>query len=238
MNESWDALDRNTYDLVLSVGPACRPAQQIKTAGLRLTAAPMDWMELYPLSAVTHIFATRFSDFFTDIAEECPPTGKNRRVIDRNNQITSIHHFPSDRSLEDGQTAMRKTMLRRYRRVHQWLRKAKRVCFVCNRPDDPESLCTFLSDFSALYPGTVFDMINIRDREVETLSILRQNAGKGQLVEISFRDIHPDGAEIAVNPQAWHGNTPMWQSVLSHVHLSRKAIRRANSPLRRLLDHH
>ena len=122
-------------------------------------------------------------------------------MIDRNNQITSIHHFPSDRSLEDGQTAMRKTMLRRYRRVHQWLRKAKRVCFVCNRPDDPESLCTFLSDFSALYPGTVFDMINIRDREVETLSILRQNAGKGQLVEISFRDIHPDGAEIAV--MAW-----------------------------------
>ena len=66
MDEILATLDKTPYDLVLSVGPACRPAQQIKTAGLRLTAAPMDWMELYPLSAVTHIFATRFSDFFTD----------------------------------------------------------------------------------------------------------------------------------------------------------------------------
>ena len=47
MDEILSTLDRRCYDLVLSVGPACRPAQQIKTAGLRFTAAPMDWMELY-----------------------------------------------------------------------------------------------------------------------------------------------------------------------------------------------
>ena len=54
MNE----LNAAPFDFVMSVGPACRPAQQIKEAGLRFTAAPMDWMELYSLETVTHLFQT------------------------------------------------------------------------------------------------------------------------------------------------------------------------------------
>ena len=65
--EELNFLDAIPMDLVLSAGPACRPAQQIKAAGLRFTSAPMDWMELYPLSAFLHIFATKYEDFFTEI---------------------------------------------------------------------------------------------------------------------------------------------------------------------------
>ena len=238
MDEILSTLDGRCYDLVLSVGPACRPAQQIKTAGLRFTAAPMDWMELYPMSSVVHIFATGFSDFFTDIEEECPPKGKNRRVVDRVNQITSIHHFPAAKSLAEGQAAMRKTMLRRYKRIHKLLRKADRVCFLCNRPDDAGALEEFLADFSALYPGAAFDLINIRDTDTDGLTVIARPAGDGLLVEAAFQDVHPNGGDIAVNPLAWHGNTPMWQAVLGHVHLSQKAVRRANSPWRALLERH
>ena len=49
MNELLHELNSLPMDFVMSVGPACRPAQQIKHAGLRFTAAPMDWMQLYPL---------------------------------------------------------------------------------------------------------------------------------------------------------------------------------------------
>ena len=125
-------------------------------------------------------------------------------MVDRVNQITSIHHFPAAKSLAEGQAAMRKTMLRREKRIHKLLRKADRVCFLCNRPDDAGALEEFLADFSALYPGAVFDFINIRDTDTDGLTVTARPAGKGLLVEAAFRDIHPDGSDIAANPLAWH----------------------------------
>ncbi|MBR4078232.1 MAG: hypothetical protein IKK17_06470, partial [Oscillospiraceae bacterium] len=59
--------------------------------------------------------------------------------------------------------------------------------------------------------------------------------GSCTVYEASFRDVNPDGADIAANPEAWHGNTPCWQEVLCHVHLSEKTQKRANSKLRKLL---
>lgn len=227
-------LDTIPFDLVLSAGPACRPAQQIKLAGLRFTAAPMDWMELYPLSTVVHLFETGFSDFFAEIQEE-PSHGKNRRVVDVNNHITSIHHFPVDLSLRDGQTTMRKTMLRRYRRVDKLLRRAKYVCFLGNRPDGIGELLSFLSGFSALYPQADFRFLNIRDTDTDTF--WAETAGRGHLMEVFFRDVHPDGSDIEGNPLAWHGNTVQWQQVLSHIHLSKKAQKQTDSLLNHFTRH-
>lgn len=226
-------LDSIPFDLVLSVGPACRPAQQIKAAGMRFTAAPMDWMELYPLSTVVHLFGSAFSDFFVDIQEEAVPHGKNRRVVDLKNQVTSIHHFPADRSLTDGQATMRKTMLKRYHRVDQLLKHARHVCLLGNRADDVPELLAFLSDFGSLYPQADFVFVNIRHTAEDGFQT-RSDADR-RLIEVFFRDIHPDGEDPQENPLAWHGNTPQWQAVLSHVHLSKKAQKQSENWLERLI---
>ena len=213
-------LDPIPFDILLSVGPACRPAQQIKAAGLRFTAAPMDWMQLYSLNTFLHLFQTDFSDFFIDIAESAAPHGKNRRVVDCRNDITSIHHFPTNQSLTDGQSAMRKTMLRRSKKIQKILKKSQNIGLLCNRPDTPEELETFRAAFQKLYPQARCVLINIRDTDTETAAAAEY--GAGDLLEIRFRDVHPAGGEITENPDAWHGNTPLWQAVLSHVHLRKQ----------------
>lgn len=208
------------FDFVMSVGPACRPAQQLKTAGLRFTAAPMDWMELYPLETVVHLFQTGFSDFFTEIREESPgPARKNRRVVDVRNTITSIHHFPTKKSLAAGQKEMRRTMLRRYHRIDKLLRQARHICLVGNRPDSTGELLAFLSDMGRIYPQAEWVMINVREVDDNIYYVNKFEGNGGMLYEVFFHDVHPDGTDISDNPLAWHGNTAMWQRTLAHIHL-------------------
>lgn len=236
MNELLNELDRLPMDFVMSVGPACRPAQQVKHAGLRFTAAPMDWMQLYPLGAVTHIFETGFADFFAEIEDITPEPGKkNRRVVDTKNDICSIHHFPSKVSLEKGQADVRKTMTKRYKRIHGFLKHAERICFVCNREDAPDELLRFMADFGRIYPKAEIVMCNMRHSDADGISMAKYTSGKCTVYVASFRDENPNGTDIAVNPEAWHGNTPCWQEVLQHVHLSAATEKKANSKLRKLL---
>ena len=236
MKQLLNELDSLPMDFVMSVGPACRPAQQIKHAGLRFTAAPMDWMQLYPLGAVTHIYETAFADFFAEIEDITPEPGKkHRRVVDTKNDICSIHHFFSKDSLEKGQAEVRKTMTKRYKRIHAILRKAQRICFVCNREDTPEALLGFMADFGRIYPHAEIVMVNMRHTDTDGISMAKYTAGNCTLYEASFRDENPKGTDIAANPDAWHGNTPRWQQVLKHVHLSAATQKKANSKLRKLL---
>lgn len=236
MNNYLTELDSLPMDFVMSVGPACRPAQQIKHAGLRFTAAPMDWMQLYPLKAVSHIFATEFQDFFTEVEDITSESGKkNRRVVDRRNDICSIHHFPSSKTLEQGQAEVRKTMLKRYKRIHGHLRRAQRICFVCNREDSIGGLLDFMADFGSIYPQAELVMVNMRHGDVDGLTVEKYTAPRCTVYEATFRDEHPMGTDIAVNTDAWHGNTPRWQEVLQHVHLSEATKKRANSKIRKLL---
>jgi hypothetical protein len=115
------------------------------------------------------------------------------------------------------------------------LKKAERICFVCNREDTPEALLRFMADFGRIYPKAEIVMCNMRHADTDSLSMAKYTAGNCTLYEASFRDVNPDGADIAVNPEAWHGNTPCWQEVLQHVHLSAATKKKANSKLRKLL---
>jgi len=236
MRQLLNELNQLPMDFVMSVGPACRPAQQIKHAGLRFTAAPMDWMQLYPLEAVTHIFSTEFSDFFAEIEDiTTEPGKKNRRVVDTKNNICSIHHFPAKDSLEKAQKDVRKTMRKRYRRIHAILRKAERICFVCNREDSPEALLAFMTAFGSIYPQAELVMVNMRNADTDGISMEKYTDGRCCLYETIFRDENPMGSDIRLNPEAWHGNTPRWQQVLKHVHLSDTTKKRAESKWRKLL---
>lgn len=236
MSHLRNELDTLPMDFVMSVGPACRPAQQIKHAGLRFTAAPMDWMQLYPLEAVTHIYKTGFADFFAEVEDITPdPTKKKRRVVDTKNDICSIHHFPTAKTLEQGQKEVRKTMTKRYKRIHSILRKSKRICFVCNREESPEALLDFMEAFGTIYPQAELVMTNMRHTDTDGISTQKYVRGSCSLYESAFRDVHPNGTDLIANPDTWHGNTPMWQEVLGHVHLSEATKKRAASKWRKLL---
>ena len=77
----------DSYDLFMSVGIDCRPAIQLKRAGLRKKSFPLDWQMRYSLDTVIHLFQTKFEDFFVDIEEDIEREGSNnnRWVVDTNN---------------------------------------------------------------------------------------------------------------------------------------------------------
>ena len=86
-----------------------------------------------------------------------------------------------------------------------------------------------------IYPKADIVMCNMRHTDADGISMAKYSSGKCTVYEASFRDVNPHGADIAANPEAWHGNTPCWQEVLQHVHLSQQTKKRANSKLRKLL---
>lgn len=229
-----DELDSVPMDFVMSVGPACRPAQQIKQAGLRVTSAPLDWMQLYPLTAVTHCFQTGFTDFFEEIEDITPEEGKkNRRVVDVSNDICSIHHFPTAVPLEKAQKHVRHMMRKRFKRIDRLMRKAKAICLVGNRAEPKDVLLDFLEEFEEIYPDAYLYMVNIRHVSEPGFRVSVVSGRRCTLYEVAFCDEHPDGTDITENPDAWQGNTPYWMNTLRHLCLSDRTVRWANHPLRK-----
>ena len=231
-----DELDSIPMDFIMSVGPACRPAQQIKQAGLRVTSSPLDWMQLYPLTAVTHCFSTGFTDFFEEIEDISPDENrKNRRVVDVNNDICSIHHFPMNEPLEKAQKRVRRMMRKRFKRIDRLMCKAKAICLVANRDEPTQVLLEFLEEFEEIYPDAYLYMVNIRHTSEPGFQVSVVSGRRCTLYEAHFCDEHPDGTDITKNPDAWQGNTPYWMNTLRHLCLSDRTIRWANSPLQNFL---
>lgn len=51
-------------DIILSLGIACRPAEQLRINKLRFLSSPLDWMMSYSLETAAHLFKTKFETFF------------------------------------------------------------------------------------------------------------------------------------------------------------------------------
>ena len=59
-----------TFDMIIPLGKACRPAYQLKVNGLRDKAYPLDWQMDYSLDAVEHLLATEFEDFLLKLLKK------------------------------------------------------------------------------------------------------------------------------------------------------------------------
>lgn len=202
------------YDVYMSIGWACRPAHQLRINGLRDEAFPLDWQKDYSLDTVIHLFETDFVDFFKNIKEEGIGDENSRRVIDIDNHIISLHHFPRMLSIEEGQKSFLETMKRRYRNQKERLQNAKKILLLSNRLDNIESLENFLIRFSNMFPDKEIRLLNIRDEcELAPGEIKETNKSINKNLEIVYYKVN-DSCDEDGKEYDWKGNARAWNEVL------------------------
>jgi hypothetical protein len=147
------------FDIILSVGVACRAAYYLKKHGLRLCANPLDWMMSYSLDTVVHLYKTKFDDFFIDFVKDKEKSLEHNChwYMDSKNEITSMHY-----DIGDGNIMFREMMKNRFKKINKLLLSASKICFISYRNDDINVLKNFLNEIGELYSGKI-TYINIRN---------------------------------------------------------------------------
>lgn len=204
------------YDLYISVGEACRPAYHLLQNDLRNEAYPLDWMRAYSLDTVIHLFKTEFTDFFINIEDNnIEGDSKNRCIKDITNNITSIHHFSRDIEVKKAQKEFLEKMNRRYKRLNDKLKKARRVVLICNRSDTIDKLQFFLMEFSFLYPHLEIKLINVLNNEKMDINtyMMKQYVLSDclSIEEYSFNDSFNS---VTKEKADWRGNIGIWKDIL------------------------
>ncbi|MDR1507121.1 MAG: papain-like cysteine peptidase, partial [Treponema sp.] len=122
------------FDIIISVGQACRTAHYLKKHGLRFCANPLDWMTSYSLDTVIHLYKTRFNDFFMDIVEDKQKSLEHNChwYIDCKNNIVSMHYD----DIEDNNKSFREKMENRFEKINQVLLNANTICFISCRNEN------------------------------------------------------------------------------------------------------
>ena len=206
-------------DLIFSVGPACRPAYHLKQNFLRTFSCPLDWQMDYSLDTCLTLFQTGFQTFYENIQEDSSRKGAagHRRIIDTQNSIVSIHHFPSKCQLTDAQLIFRSIMLKRYHILHDSTMHSDTIGIICNRSDSIEKLSDFLLSFGNIYPNQKILLINIRDNQ--NLSSIAEHEyiinSQLSLREYIFSDKYP----FTIENNYWLGNTDYWNALLARYRI-------------------
>ena len=215
--DSQKSIVKDEYysDLILSVGPDCRPARNLVINHLREFSSPLDWMTGYSLDTVIHLFRDKFSDFFAEHEiDRAEPEGRRGmlRVNDTANQIVSIHHFPENMGLESSYLKFAEKMRMRAERLESRLQSASALVLIASRTDTREDMTAFLRSFSAVYPHLSIRLINMRHDEKMPFDSCRQET------------VYDDGGlsyiEYTLNDTGWgvrnlSGNYHLWSSILA-----------------------
>lgn len=201
-------------DLVIPFGVGCQPAYYTQKFGMRICAFPLDWMMLYRLDKVAHLFETNFNDFFLNVKEIESDT-KHRKIEDTLNLITSVHHFSREVDIETGKVLFRNVMLNRYNKLNAYLKILKNICILTNVEAKIEELKEFLIRFSNVYPHINIICINIMDSDNKYFEEYTIN-DKSRLIMHYFKNQCIPGGEV------WKGNEQEWELVMSNIRLSNK----------------
>ncbi len=164
---SYVRKDSYYCDFMLSIGPECRPAMNLRSNHLRDFSSPLDWMMSYSLDTVLHLFRTGFNDFFAEYEVDKNKKGANGmlRVTDVQNNIVSIHFFPERAWMSVTYPIFIERMSARAKRLDQLLQNASCIVLVGDRTESRELIWDFLKSFSSIYPHLKLRLINIRNDE-------------------------------------------------------------------------
>lgn len=222
--KKMDSCKKFVFDIILSVGPACRCAYYLKKHGLRFSANPLDWMMMYSLDTVAHLYKTRFNDFFIKFSKDEQKSKEHNCnwYIDIKNDIVSMHYddVKNNKSFRD-------KMKTRFEKSEQMLLKAKDICFISNRNEDVNLIKKFTMEIEKLYSGNI-TYINIRNNKEMNNSIneidfhKEKISKKSTLLEYEFNDTHPKGDLLKENPEAWIGNYVLWDKIMKKVSIKKQ----------------
>ena len=202
-------------DLVLSIGPNCRPARNLSINHLREFSSPLDWMMNYSLDTVLHLFRDRFDDFFAEYeADSDNPEGSEGmlRVTDTKNQIVSIHHFPDNMRPDSYYPQFIEKMNARIQRLESRIQDVSGIVLISNRADSRDDMLNFLRAFSVIYPHLRIRLVNIRHDEKMPYNSFRQEmiSDEGSMSYVEY--ILNDTDHGVQNPS---GNLFLWSGILA-----------------------
>lgn len=210
------------YDVVFSLGPACRPAYYLQLCGLRNCAYPLDW-QMYSIESALHLYETNFSDFFLEYEDLSYTREKRlkglRYVLDPKNNVISMHHIKDNIPLNKAVDEFRKLMLKRYKRLDNNLNNAKKILIVSNYNEELSVFSNFLLRFSNIYKNKKITLVNIhsdsnyKNRQVHCIN------DNLCVVEYYFNDVNINGADPNRNKNFWLGNEEEWIKVLENYSL-------------------
>jgi hypothetical protein len=212
------------FDIILSVGAACKTAHYLKRHGLRFCANPLDWMMSYSLDTVIHLYKTGFNDFFMDFVDDKQKSLEHNChwYTDSRNNIISMHYD----DIEKDNETFRAKMKNRFEKINQSLLNANSICFISCRNEDINIFKEFLKEIGKMYFGKI-TYINIKNNKEVVISppikyYKEKVSERLELIEYEFNDIHPKGDDLKINGDAWKGNYIVWDNIMEKISLRNK----------------
>lgn len=200
----------------ISCGNACRPAYWLRKYEMRKQSLPFDWMKDYTLQTLAKIIKEGMHDWFEHYEENEEKIGPEHRYVkDTLNEITSIHAFPVDKTIEEYMPEFKATYQRRYEHLINVLSTSSSVCLVGNRTETPEEFFEFIKALENLFPQTQFIVINVHHSE-DKKEILKYKVSQQSMLYYIYAY---DKYEDPTSKYAWHGNTKLWQDIFSRLKL-------------------
>lgn len=220
----WENSPLIKSNFVLSLGPACRPAQMLKEAGLRYFSSPLDWMMSYSLSYAARYLLGQETSFFKEW-EYIRDTEKHHVVKDKKSGMVSMHAFPIEQGIEEYLPEFKSIMERRLGNVRSVMAKSDKLVFLSNRKCEEEKIENFATVFAEAFHREIF-YININDlNDGGSLEpyFVDKRIGKCEIINFYFDDTHKNGRE-KTNPSWWKGNEEKWKFILSKVQINKTGL--------------
>lgn len=211
-------------DVVISLGPSCRPVFYIKKAKLRKEAFPFDWFSGFILDDFITLTENNFEKFFTDVIDNTEnklkthSDIKHRQLAEKNSNINSFHHFPLELTAEEYYPEFIAKIRKRNKRMLERIKASKKILFITNRDEPFEHFVKFLKRMQERFPGKEFVFLNIRNSKNKykrTIDI----SNSLKIIELGFEDIHEDGSDNN-NPNWWMGNRQEWKAIVYSISLT------------------
>ncbi len=205
-----------TADMVISLGPNCRPAHHLSNSGLRLQSAPLDYMMGYSLKTALHLYETKFEDYFESVSPSPNASDKKLlRVTDTKNNVISVHHFKKDAPFESEKSRIRDLMKSRAEKIDSGFNNAQSIVFVgCWPKASTNEFKTFLQGIKNKYSGKSLTIVNIKDDR----SASSDHASRSVLCDEKDMKV----IQYTFNDKGdWKGNTELWSKVLKSIKLNK-----------------
>ena len=205
---------RKEFNLFISVGPACRPAEALRRAKLREISSPFDWMMAYKLEVIPNFFENGFSNFFSKINEINRNNGNKRFILDKDTGMISMHDFPTNLTYEEFYPMFLEKMTKRFDRLIDSIVASQNICFTGNRDVELCDIENFLSKVDTIFPGKNISFLNVCNSK-DSKKCVYNKQGNLEIILFYFDDVYSGPNKF----DNWKGNVEEWDIMLSKFSL-------------------